>query len=174
MPSCWGSKPLPCTRLWSATGTFLTIAFTRNPIDPQGRAHWLWCHMHKIYWPLSCLPAHGQNLHSLRNVPWNVTNPTWCMLLSKMFQWQKCSYECTYKKRQSYCECCMIINTCRSVFASIPMDHFHTTHCVIPILTFSSSTVLARVPLSIPSIPYGSEMSILILCGWKKSHNFSL
>ena len=39
-PPCWGNKPLLCTRLWSATGTFLTTAFTCNPIDPQGRAPW--------------------------------------------------------------------------------------------------------------------------------------
>ena len=40
MPTCWWHKPLLCTRWWSVTGTFLTTAFTRNRIDPQGRAPW--------------------------------------------------------------------------------------------------------------------------------------
>ena len=39
-PPCWWYKPLLCTCLWSATDTFLTTVFTRNPIDPQGRAPW--------------------------------------------------------------------------------------------------------------------------------------
>ena len=60
-PPCWGYKPLLCMRVWSATGTFLTTAFTRNPIDPQGRAPWdydvicirsiwWWCQSYHICW----------------------------------------------------------------------------------------------------------------------------
>ena len=37
----WGQMPLPCTRLWSASGTLPTTAFTRNPMYiPQVRVQW--------------------------------------------------------------------------------------------------------------------------------------